>query len=466
MKISIITPYNNTFKGKERIVSNSLKLGAAVSASALFAAAAKDVGDPSRIINEYYEEENKHLRDRFLILPRRFSSQERYEILQRADDIKLKRQVFSKIINTKNDDDSYRFSAEDSLMIFDEVGEKIQKYPEIFNTILKEKNKQGKERFNVEDCVALMHDADFINIKPNTFRAVLKLKNLKAAECKYLLINVADKTEEDIQIFEKALQNKNDSVKDIVASVQKFYTQKRKAILREEAERQARIEAEDKAKQEQEAQLLKEREEKKKIRKEEKAALRLEKHKMKLQERLLADKEAGFVTAEYLFNKVNDAVTKNIPLVLESGETISDEMRDKIAENITRIPKKAARVVELRYHNNRPIFSEKECCEIISELGEYLYIDISNVIKILDSDGQPFFNAEQCKELLQLKDSCREYKIRRILCNRRTFSAGEVVEIMKNNLAYNPKFAELANETQVDGEYKYTVAECIEKCRV
>ena len=117
---------------KEKLVTDGIKLGAsALSASALFLMAKNDVKNPEKIIEEYYANENIGIQSSRFDLDR-FTEAEKYEINSRLDDIRFHSTAFRTIINTQKEDGSYRFDAQDSIGLFYDAAEQIEKYPEIF----------------------------------------------------------------------------------------------------------------------------------------------------------------------------------------------------------------------------------------------------------------------------------------------------------------------------------------------
>lgn len=435
--ISGVTP----FQSKQKLISNCLKTGSAVSASVLFANAIKEVGNPSRIIDEYYENEYMCSPNKLIGYSlSRFSPAEKYEFMHRADEIKLKRGAFRGIVNAKNEDNSPRFNADESLIIFDEVSDNIQKYPEIFKRILDEKDEEGNAKFSAEDCVVLMRDAEFIDNNPAAFNSALKIKNTEAADYKRLML-------------------------EIVA-------QKEKELAEAEAELEAQKESEAKIKEEQNALKLEEKLAVFRKQSEEKALRRAEERRIRLEKIAKAkadwDEKTVWVSPERLFEKVQAAVAARTPLILESGEILPDKIRDKMAENIAKAPKKAVQIVNMRYKNMQPVFDEKDCCEVISDLTSYYHVHAKNnsSLREIDKDGKPFFTAEQCKELLKINtDRCWYIKYHFNSINR-DFTSDEIVEMVKNlDFTRRFSFRELLYEKSENGEYKYSVAECIEKCR-
>lgn len=114
-KISV----TNSFRG-HKFVKNAMAVAAAsVAASGLYAESRRDGVDPSSVIDEYYKNEFE-LRNKNLKLGglSRFSPKEKLDILQNADEIKLFSKAFHRITNAKNEDNTPRFNADESLALF------------------------------------------------------------------------------------------------------------------------------------------------------------------------------------------------------------------------------------------------------------------------------------------------------------------------------------------------------------
>lgn len=475
-KISV----SNPFKGRQMFKKVSTA-AVVTAASALYAASEKEGIDSSAVIDEYYRNEFAMRNKKYDIRGiSRFSPEERLEFLQMGDDLEFFSKALHRIVSAKNDNGEPRFNGEESLLLFQESCKPIENNPELFNKILAAKDNEGDSRFNAQECAMLMQNSKIFLSYPSATKAVLS-KNFDAEATKDIMLSAGEILEGDTSILDEALnrlsQRKQANVqkKDIINTIKNIDLENQRRRIKAEREEKLQKIAENAKRQ---AEREEKEAERKRIAQEaaqqkaELKAAKLAKEKRIKQERIdFLNKQFGWVAPEILFEKVNKAADEKTPLVLESGEVLPDEIRDKIAKNIQLIPGKAARVVNLRYHNNQPIFNEKQCCEVISELEKYLYIDLANKLKCLDFSGQPFFNAEQCKEILQLRSgSMREFKLNYVMnsshYNGRAFSASEVIEIMKNELVYNHKFADLVKETYWDGTYKYTVAECIEKCRI
>lgn len=478
-RIAVSTP----FKGCQMFKKVSTA-AVVTAASALYAASEKEGIDSSAVIDEYYRNEFAMRNKKYDIRGiSRFSPEERLEFLQMGDELEFFSKALYRIVSAKNDNGEPRFNGEESLLLFQESCKPIENNPELFNKILAAKDNEGDSRFNAQECAMLMQNSEIFLSYPAATKAVLS-KNFDAEATKDIMLSTGEILEGDASILDEALnrlsqrkqvrvQNRDiiNTIKNIDLENQKSRIKAEREAERETAQQKAELKAAKLAEKEvKEAERKRIAQEAAQQKAELKAAKLAEEKRIKKERIDFLNKQFGWVAPEIFFEKVNKAVEEKTPLVLESGEVLPDEIRDKIADNIMLTPKKAARIIDLRYHNNQPIFNEKECCEIISELEKFLYLDKSHVIKMLDSEGQPFFNAKQCKELLQLQDSSREWKLRRILnggyCyGNRDFNSDEIVEIMKKDLAYSYKFAEYTREKSCNGEHKYTVAECIEKCR-
>ena len=241
--ISGVTP----FQSKQKLMSNCLKTGSTVSASVLFANAIKEVGNPSRIIDEYYENEYMCSPNKLIGYSlSRFSPAEKYEFMHRADEIKLKRGAFRGIVNAKNEDNSPRFNADESLIIFDEVSDNIQKYPEIFKRILDEKDEEGNAKFSAEDCVVLMRDAEFIDNNPAAFNSALKIKNTEAADYKRLMLEIVAQKEKELAEAEAELEAQKESEAKIKEEQNALKLEEKLAVLRKQSEEKALRRAEEK----------------------------------------------------------------------------------------------------------------------------------------------------------------------------------------------------------------------------
>lgn len=425
-----------TFQGKEKVVSQSLEVGTALAASVLFANSIKEVGDPSWIINEYYENEcNKYPKKIDDISLSRFTPEEKFEILHRADEINTNKKSFQKIISAKNSDNSFRFSANDSLAIFDEVGEKITQFPGFFDMILDVKDKEGNAVFNSEDCVILMQDAEILSKNKDILRDVFEHNNLSTADCKQKILNAIYAKEAD--------------------EIKKLQAAKIEADLKFDAEQKQKNELLA-LKEAEKLEAAKKRAVARTIRQAEAKKLRIQKME---EQKEFWDKKTEWVSPACVFEKVNNAVNTKSPLVLASGEILPNEMRDKIAQNIQNARRKAMNIINLRYGNQQPVFTERECCEILSELDSYCNLDNNSSIKFLNDDGTPFFDAEQCREILKLK------KDRRLIGSfiygtGRRFSPDEIEEFARtHHKSYDTILTQKFKEQDENGNYKYTVLE-------
>ena len=445
---------NTSFQGsKRKLVTDGFKIGSALSASALFMLAQKDVKDPEKIIDEFYANENSRFKKAKFNLYR-FSEKEKYEINKRMGDIELYPKAFSAIINAKNEDKTYRFNAQESMLMFDDAGEQIEKHLEIFKQIINAKDKDNAYRFSTKDCAALMGQADLLKSYPKTFEAILSTKELNTEDCMNLVLTAGEAIQEFPFILDEALQevpkDSDNYGKQLVQTLKRLYlelTDKQQRELkkqREMAEIAARLAQEEKTPT--------------------KANARVKARQAAMEE---WNQKTGWVDADKFFEKVEKSVSESKPLVLESGEVIPQKMQKAIDTNIMLTPKKAMAVINARYENLQPMFSEKECCEIISELDSYKApADLKYLRKV--SDGKPFFNSEQCKELLKMEPFSRKFIMDKFMNPPRECSADEIVEIAKNTLLTEDfwfSFRDLIELKDENGNYKYTVQECIEKSK-
>ena len=441
---------NTSFQGsKQKLFKDGFKIGSALSASALFMMAKNDVKDPEKIIDEFYANENSRFQKAKFNLYR-FSEKEKYEINKRIDDIELYPKAFSAIINAKNEDKTYRFNAYEAMLLFDNAGEQIERHKEIFKQILNAKDKNGNNRFNCKDCTILMGRADLLRAYPRALEAILSNEELKSEDCYNLILTSGEAIQEFPFILDEALQSvpkDSDSYgKQLIHTLKRLYLEcsdKQQRVLkkqREMAEIAARIKQEDKAN------------------------ARAKARQVAMEE---WNQKTGWVDADKFFEKVENSVSESKPLVLESGEVIPQKMQKAIDTNIILTPKKAMAVINARYENLQPMFSEKECCEIISELDSYeAPSDLKYLKKV--SDGKPFFNSEQCKELLKIELYTRKFIIEKFMNPPHECSADEIVEIAKNTYFtenFWSSFRELVELKDENGNYKYTVQECIEKSK-
>lgn len=433
---------SNPFKGNQ-----ALKKGAAiltVTAGSLYAASKKDGVNPSEAVNEYYKNEFE-LRNKDYGLKglSRFSPEEKLDILNKAEDIKLFSKAFSRIINAKYEDKTPRFNGSEALKLFEDAAENIEKYPNIFKKILEEKDSNDKPRFNTSDCALLMGNAEAIYNYPEAFNSVLTLKNLSAYDCLNVVYSVGEKIEENPAILQEALlsSDKQESSKKLIQEINNIYTQR-------EEEKRIQTEADLKKKAEEKAEKLADRK-------------RSRQEKMELQ-----NKQFGWISADCIFEKVNTAKVNKTPLVLENGEVFPDEMVEKAAKHIQKYPTKARNLINARYDNLQPMFNEKECLNILSEMDKYFYATDINHMKFIDENGKPFFTSEQCKELLQVKSEYRDRDISHFMNTQRKYSAKEIVELVQNRYittnSYWYPYDKFANEKNEQSEYKYTVSEAIE----
>lgn len=69
----------------------------------------------------------------------RFSPEEKLDILNKAEDIKLFSKAFSRIINAKYEDKTPRFNGSEALKLFEDAAENIEKYPNILKRYWKKR---------------------------------------------------------------------------------------------------------------------------------------------------------------------------------------------------------------------------------------------------------------------------------------------------------------------------------------
>ena len=442
---------------KEKLVTDGIKLGAsALSASALFLMAKNDVKNPEKIIDEYYANENSRVINAKFNL-NRFSEQEKYEINHRIDDINLYPKAFRAIINAKNEDNTYKFDFQDSMTLFDDAGEEIDKYPEIFKQIINAKDKDGETRFNRDECAALMGQADLLKAYPKAFEAVLSITELDAEDCRNFITDTGAAIQEFPFILDEALQSvpkDSDSYgKQLIHTLKRLYLERTDKQQRELKKQREIAEIAARSAQEEKAQT--------------KANARAKKAEAKQAVMEEWNKKTGWIDAKSFFEKVDNSVSECKPLILESGEIMPDKMKYKIDYYILLKSKKAKAVINARYENLQPMFSEKECCEIINELDLYKEPSELKYLKTV-RDGKPFFNSKQCKELLQIEPFTRKFIMEKFMNPPRECSADEIVEIAKNTLLTGDfwlSFRDLVELKDENGNYKYTVQECIEKSK-
>lgn len=469
MKIDNIS-VTNSFKGG-KLIKKAAPVAVATAASALFAASKKEGVDPSMVIDEYYRNEfalrNKKYEIRGIS---RFTPEERLEILNHAEEINLYSKAFFRIVNAKNNDNSPRFNANETLMLFNDAAYNIEKYPKLFQKILDVKD-DDKPRFSAEDCSLLMGDAETIRTFPKTFNTLISQK-ISAPVLRELVLRTGFIVEENPQILEDALkQTKANpqgelSVNDMMRSITLIEKENKK----KQAEREAELQAEYERAQEEKAQKEEERRIIAKAAAQERAALRAEQlaeGKRIKQEKMEAwDKQVGWISADRIFEKVDTAITNNTPLVLESGEVLPDEMVEKVAKHIKAHSTKARNLINARYDNLQPMFDEKECFNILAEMDTYFYAADIKYMKRIDEDGKPFFTPQQCKELLHVKSETRDSDIGIFMYKQRKYNAQGVIELVKSHYvttnSYWYPYDKFANEKNEQGEYKYTVSEAIE----
>ena len=328
-----------------------------ISAAALYADSKREGVNTQEVINEYYKNEFE-LRNRQhqIKFPSRFSNEEKLEFLQKGQDLKVYSKAFFRIVNAKDENNSARFNGEECLKLFDYVVSEIQDYPEIFATILSVKDDKNKPFYNADDCVNLMKKAQLFSDNKDMFKQIVNMK-FEARD----VINIIKETgcfiKEDPVIFDEVMkglsanENAEFDAQELIDKIQKRMSEiqkRRKKIIQNNAPLPTN-------KQESRHQLY--------------------------------------------FEKIRNAVELKQPLVLETGEVVSDTMREAIASNLKQTLSKAASIVDLKYDNGLPIFNERECYEIISELPKYKNISDKAFITTTN-DGTPIFVPEQCKEIL------------------------------------------------------------------
>ena len=448
----------------------------------LFLMAKKDVKMPELIIDEFYASENSRmLKNPLGVSLSRFSPKDKYEILQYAEDIKLHRSGFSKIINAKNDDKTYRFNTDEALTLFFDAGDKIEKYPDEFKRILNEKDSDGNPRFNSKDCSLLMQNIELAKLYPKAYSSVLAMKNLGAVDVINIMLNDGEIIEEYPELLDDVKhllnQKENNNTKELNSTIKKLYIQKKAKIAEQKAQEREREEALLLEKRQKQKEELARIEEERRIKNEAAAKIRAEKRAIKnAEEKKIKEakmqewnQKVGWISPEQLFDKVNTAVNNKTPLILENGEVLPDETRDKIAYYINRSGEKSKKIINARYKNLQPIFNEKDCCEILSDFDSYFYPQYMSSLKSVRRDGTPVFSAEQCKELLKLKQNYRDEIINSFLLSTyRNFSSDDIVDIMKNSdvtIRYGSPFHNFVMQKNESGQYRYSVKQCIELAR-
>ena len=448
----------------------------------LFLMAKKDVKMPELIIDEFYASENSRmLKNPLGVSLSRFSPKDKYEILQYAEDIKLHRSGFSKIINAKNDDKTYRFNTDEALTLFFDAGDKIEKYPDEFKRILNEKDSDGNPRFNSKDCSLLMQNIELAKLYPKAYSSVLAMKNLGAVDVINIMLNDGEIIEEYPELLDDVKhllnQKENNNTKELNSTIKKLYIQKKAKIAEQKAQEREREEALLLEKRQKQKEELARIEEERRIKNEAAAKIRAEKRAIKnAEEKKIKEakmqewnQKVGWISPEQLFDKVNTAVNNKTPLILENGEVLPDETRDKIAYYINRSGEKSKKIINARYKNLQPIFNEKDCCEILSDFDSYFYPQYMSSLKSVRRDGTPVFSAEQCKELLKLKQNYRDEIINSFLLSTyRNFSSDDIVDIMKNSdvtIRYGSPFHNFVMQKNESGQYRYSVEQCIELAR-
>ena len=137
---------------------------------------------------------------------RRFSEEEKYEIGRHFDNIDMHPTAFRRIIDAKNDDNTFRFGAEDSISLFYDAGVEIEEFPEVFKKILKTKDSENENRFDYKDCVLLMKNAELFKNYPTAFDLTLEIKELNSEECRKLILSFGECIENNPQILIESLQ--------------------------------------------------------------------------------------------------------------------------------------------------------------------------------------------------------------------------------------------------------------------
>ena len=384
----------------------------------------------------------------------RFSPEEIQNWLLMGKNLDKYSTAFSIIVNAKDDNKNPRFNAEDSLSLFQEACAQIERYPDTFKSILDAKDNNGHFRFNSQDCITLMQIVKMFRTYPKT-KKVLLSKNIDAITLKDIMLNTGEILEKDTSILDEALSKLPPSKK--VSSQNNILINLIKEISLER--QKMRIEVE------------KEKERVAQQRKELKAAKLAEEQRIKQEKINLLGEQIGWVAPEIIFEKINKALEGKTSLILKSGEILPYEMVEKIAKHINKFPKKAQNIINLKYQNLQPIFNEKECLNILSEMDKY-YCEVNvKFTNEVDEKGKPFFTPQQCRELLQENNYSRDKDIWNFMhSSSRQYNAEEIIELIKNRSVttktYWYPYSQFANAKNEQGEYKYSVSEAIELARI
>lgn len=72
-------------------------------------------------------------------------------------------------------------------------------------------------------------------------------------------------------------------------------------------------------------------------------------------------------------------------------------MVEKAAKHIQKYPTKARNLINARYDNLQPMFNEKECFNILSEMDKYFYALDINHMKFIDEKASHFLHLSSAK---------------------------------------------------------------------
>lgn len=413
--------FSNPFKGKVR-KGYTIACGTASiivpSAVALFEQSKKDGIDPMAVIDEYYKNEFV-LRSNAVSakMVSKYSAKDKYELLQQSDYIRFYPKAFAKIANVQRYNKSQKFNADDTVALLQEVGKNIDEHPDVFIKIISINGDDNTPKFNIKDCILLMKNVDLIINFQECFDTVVKF-GLSASDFYQITSTVGPCIKEFPEIFHIAIKDfeiddKNISVNQIIHKIQKLYSEKKQQMSY--AEHNKSVET---------------------------MASEVSTPNIRPSHRYML-----------IFDKVKTAVSTKTPLVTESGDLIPNAMRNAIATNISATESKAIHLVNIHFKDGTPVFSEKECYEILSELPRYRSV-IYRAMTEVDENGNRFLSSEQAKELLKLKYSS-DYNIRRDLneltnSKKRKYSADEIIELLMTKQAeYDCKQNELASKRAI-----------------
>lgn len=427
---------NNPAFGNKKIFQTSTMLGlTTITASALFADAIKEVGDPSEIIKEYFEYENAHYakKPKIGVNLSRFNQEEKYEILKNTDEIKLAPKTFRKIINAKNSKDEFRFSADESLDLFLNTRNSIQDHSDVFNALLDAKNDENKERFNSKECKELMNYAEEFEAYPNSFKAILATSDLTANECKELILRArqiepAMKPELLKKVYEenKDVKNSHTKIKNIVITINDVMNMENSAKL----------------------------------------------EKVRLKDKRKYLKPVGII------EKIYNTNTFNKPLILNNGERVSDEQLADIKKNLERNYHKCKSIIKLKAPDGEFIFNEKDSADILSDINSYILLNMKNVLKATTKDGKRVFSSEECKELINKHNynNLRDYYAEKFVNIKNAdgserYTGEELVYLIKNinvisKSSRKINIVEMLKENDENGNRKYSPKEFVDYCNL